>query len=1018
MKLDDINLTKKKKSKKGIIIGTSTIAVLTLTGICGWNLIKDVDGDSMKIAQSLVSGPVLQRAFSDSEGKDDEGGLPVKPDIVPDRVLQLEDYLSALGFGYSKMTGLSGYGDIDSNYEFQSEKDGTDGFIYLDSLYCLYKGIDSNADKPKYAKEPDEKPEIQFKVETEEVPGAGVIYIVTAYYWQYGTQNAIYSKPVNNIISLDDAKKEAVESIKEDFDKEVEKYEKAKKEYDEWAKYRKERNDWIVQMSEAGFFDKKEPGKEYSQYTQFWAGIAQKALGKDAIGSDVGDFSGESINNLVDLLYAQLFDVDGELIENAPNNLLQDILHWQNDGSIEEDAPMLNPANPEGSQSVVNPDMSGGEIPGITGGGGSGGGSGGGGGETGGGSGGGGETDGGDTSEESKLEAKSVTIMSPRTNVYKAGQEIKLKVTFNEEVFGTDKKVAITKDNAPKFYISFIEEIPKGETETSNIQNKQATFESVSGKNIVYTYKIADGDNGRLSLGTGNNLIGTVYDSKGRKVELTKVGLMNETPVVVADNKSPFVTSIESISPEKTYNTGEKIEIKVIFNEKVYSNESKVTLLLKTVPILNISFGDGEIKNPEIKTINNVENYLIYTYTIQAEDRGTLKIDPLKAFDGTKNIYDIVGNGTVLVAGVPLTGNAISANADLATITLNKTDLTLDLKDKQEETLTATTKPEGLEITWSVADDKVATVDSKTGKVTAVAVGETTITAKASDGTTATCKVTVKDTTKGETKITLNKTTLELDLSGTKEEQLKATVKPEELAVTWASSNIKIAKVDSKTGKVTAVGEGTATITAKALDGTTATCKVTVKNSKPQDIEPTAVEFVTVNPTIAMNRTETLKMEARVIPSNSNKNTGLTFESSDEKIATIDEKGNVTIKGVGTTVISVTTENGKSAYTNLTVTEIKDNKKVLGDATEDGKIDSSDLLAILRHIAVTSSSETKAKHQDWLIEGDTYVTADIDGNGRVDITDALGIQRHIAYDKSETVKQKHPDWQIKSNWTN
>lgn len=32
MKLDDINLTKKKKSKKGIIIGTSTIAVLTLTG--------------------------------------------------------------------------------------------------------------------------------------------------------------------------------------------------------------------------------------------------------------------------------------------------------------------------------------------------------------------------------------------------------------------------------------------------------------------------------------------------------------------------------------------------------------------------------------------------------------------------------------------------------------------------------------------------------------------------------------------------------------------------------------------------------------------------------------------------------------------------------------------------------------------------------------------------------------------------------------------------------------------------
>lgn len=605
--------------------------------------------------------------------------------------------------------------------------------------------------------------------------------------------------------------------------------------------------------------------------------------------------------------------------------------------------------------------------------------------------------------------------MSPRTNAYKAGQEIKLKVTFNEEVYGTDKKVAITKENAPKLYISFIEEIPKGET--PNVQNKQATFESVSGKNIVYTYKIVDGDNGRLSLGTGNNLIGTVYDSKGRKVELTKVELMNETPVVVADTKPPFVTSIESISPEKSYKTDEKIEIKVIFNEKVYSNDSKVTLLLKTVPILNISFGEGKIKNPEIKTIvNNQENYLIYTYTIQAEDRGALKIDPLKAFDGTKNIYDGVGNGTVLVAGVPLTGNAISANADLATVTLDKTELTLDLKDKKEETLTATTKPEDLEVTWSVADDKVATIDSKTGKVTAVAVGETTVTAKVPDGTTATCKVTVKDTTKGETKITLNKTTLELDLSGTKEEQLKATVKPEELAVTWASSNIKIAKVDSKTGKVTAVGEGTATITAKALDGTTAICKVTVKDSTPDNIEPTGVEFTTVNPTVAMNRTETFKMEARLIPSNSNKNTGLTFESSDENIATIDENGNVTVKGVGTTVISVTTENGKSAYTNLTVTELNsENTGVLGDTTEDNKIDSSDLLAILRHMAVVSSSNTKDKHQDWLIEGNVYIMADIDGNGVIDITDALKIQRHIAYDKSDAVKQKHPDWQIKFN---
>ena len=1018
MKLNKNNPNEKKKSKKGIVIGTSTVALLTLTSICGGILLKNANMDAVRVAQTLVSGPILQRLFSDSGESNNDGGLPVKPDITPDRVHQLEDYLSRLGFGYSKMTGLSGYGDIDSNYEFQSEKDGTGGFIYLDSLYCLYKGIDSNTNKPKYAKEPKEKPEIQFNVQTIDNPTGftGVKYRVVAYYWQYGTQNAIYSEVFENTVSVDLLKEQAAESIKEGFDKEVKKYNIAKMEYDKWTKYRKERNDWIAKMSKAGFFDKREPGKEYTQYTQFWAGIAQKAIGEEAIDAEVGDFSGESMNKLIDLLYAQIFDVDGELIENAPNNLLQDILHWQNDGRIEEEAIILNPANPEGSQSAANPDMSGGEIPGI---GGDPGGEGPGGeipgigGDPGGEGPGGENPDSGDSEgekpEESKLKVETATIMYPEANTYKTGQEIRIKVIFNEEMYGTDKKEKITKETAPKFSISFVEE---GKTD---IINKQAKFEFAIGKNIVYSYIIAEGDNGKLSLGTGDNFTGTVYDSAGRKVTLTKVEKLTETPVIVADTKAPSVKTIEAISPEKSYKTGEKIEIKVTFDEKVYSNESKVELLLKTAPILNISFGEGKVKNPEISSINNQENSITYAYTIQEEDKGNLKVESAKAFDGTRKIYDALGNGIELIKGVELTGNAVSANADLATIKLNKTELILDLKDKKEETLVATTKPEGLEVTWSTADGKVATVDSKTGKVTAVAIGETTITAKVGEATTATCKVTVKD---GETKITLNKTSLELDLSGTKEEQLTAKVEPKEIEVTWTSSNSKVATVDSKTGKVTAVAIGETTITAKAKDGTIATCKVTVKDSKSKDIEPTAIEFVMINPTVEINRTKTLKMETRLIPDNSNKNTERTFESSNEKVATIDTQGNVTIKGIGTTVISVTTKNGKTAYTNLTVTEVKDDKKILGDVTQDGKIDSSDLLAVLRYIAATSSNETKIKHQDWLIEGEAYICADTDGNGKIDIADALKIQRHIAHEKSEIVKEKHPEWQIKTNWTN
>lgn len=76
-------------------------------------------------------------------------------------------------------------------------------------------------------------------------------------------------------------------------------------------------------------------------------------------------------------------------------------------------------------------------------------------------------------------------------------------------------------------------------------------------------------------------------------------------------------------------------------------------------------------------------------------------------------------------------------------ITLNKSELTLTAGDS--DTLTATVTPEGSTdtVVWSSSKTDVATVDSATGKVTAVAPGEATITATA--GTkTATCTVKVQ----------------------------------------------------------------------------------------------------------------------------------------------------------------------------------------------------------------------------------------------------------------------------------
>lgn len=96
---------------------------------------------------------------------------------------------------------------------------------------------------------------------------------------------------------------------------------------------------------------------------------------------------------------------------------------------------------------------------------------------------------------------------------------------------------------------------------------------------------------------------------------------------------------------------------------------------------------------------------------------------------------------------------------------------------------------------------------------------------------TKTCSCVKNGSSKTETvkvtSATMNKTSLELTVGSTSE--LSVTIKPTNATnktVTWKSSDAKVATVSN--GKVTAIGAGTATITA-TVDGKTATTKVTVK---------------------------------------------------------------------------------------------------------------------------------------------------------------------------------------------
>ena len=110
---------------------------------------------------------------------------------------------------------------------------------------------------------------------------------------------------------------------------------------------------------------------------------------------------------------------------------------------------------------------------------------------------------------------------------------------------------------------------------------------------------------------------------------------------------------------------------------------------------------------------------------------------------------------------------------------------------------------------------------------------------------------------------------------------------------------MEIATVDAN-GKVTAVKVGEATITVTTEDGgKTATCKVSVLPS---------VKKVTVEPaTLTLGKKKSYTLKATVEVSGSGTDTGVTWTSSDETIATVDATGTVTATDkVGTVTITAT----------------------------------------------------------------------------------------------------------------
>ena len=244
---------------------------------------------------------------------------------------------------------------------------------------------------------------------------------------------------------------------------------------------------------------------------------------------------------------------------------------------------------------------------------------------------------------------------------------------------------------------------------------------------------------------------------------------------------------------------------------------------------------------------------------------------------------------------IPVTGVSLSSTS-------------IELTVGESMTINATISPDNADnkrVTWSSNNPSIASVSG--GCISAVSPGNVTITVTTVDGgKNASCSVYVKPKSVAVTGISLVATTYSLNEGDSF--NLQAKVSPSNASnqlISFSTSNSSVATVNSS-GIVTAVGAGSATITAKTSDqGKTAICQVTViAKSVP-------VSSVSLSQTsLSLMSGTSVTIEAIIKPDNAT-NKQVNWSTSNSSIATV-SNGLITAQKEGTCVITAIVDGKES----------------------------------------------------------------------------------------------------------
>ena len=347
-------------------------------------------------------------------------------------------------------------------------------------------------------------------------------------------------------------------------------------------------------------------------------------------------------------------------------------------------------------------------------------------------------------------------------------------------------------------------------------------------------------------------------------------------------------------------------------NIKAVENSSNPTSVRLNRGTLTLGVGEkyGLIKTASPSSANQACTWSSSNSSVASVDSSG-KVTAKKS--GTANITVKTTNGKNATCKVTVKPAPTSVKVNPASLTLGK---------GETYTISQSTNSGSYAwgFSWSSSNTSVATVtkgSANKATVTAKGVGTATITIKTYNGKTAQCKVTVKN---APTSVTTNPTSVTLGKGEkyTISENTNSGAYANAANLKWSTTNSSVATVTKGRGNkatITAKGNGTAYIKISLYNGTTAQCKVTVKNA------PTSVK---TNPTsVTLGKGETYTISESTNSGAYANAANLKWTTTNSSVATVTKgEGNkavITAKGVGTAYIKITLYNGKTAQCKVTV---------------------------------------------------------------------------------------------------